>query len=328
MFAASFKRTRLSLMISAIAAARSLILFCGLFLTAVCQAQDLTPRAYVITPLHSNAIVMTYSLSSGSIIFDPSLPISDAMGTLNVPVLTVYHSFTFFGRSANASISLPYVVGHFRGSIGSGQQEIYRSGLMDSVYRLAVNLKGGPAMSLQEFSAWRQKLVIGASLKVVAPTGQYDPTKLITPGANRFAFKPEIGLSRRWGHWLVDSYGGIIFFTANQDFFSRNQFSASTNTRSQAPIGTLEMHLSYDVKPRLWASIDGNYWYGGRTRFNGVEATSSLQANSRIGGTLSTPVSKHQSLKISYSRGAIIRIGGNFNNFAAAWQYSWLGRPN
>jgi hypothetical protein len=303
-------------------------LLCGSFFVSLCRAQDLTPRAYVITPVHSNAIILTYSLSTGSILFDPSLPISDATGRLSVPVLTCYHSFSFFGRSANVSISLPYVVGDFHGIVSNVGTDVYRSGLMDSVYRLAVNLKGGPAMPLEKFSSWHQKLIVGASLKVIAPTGQYDPTKLITPGANRFAFKPELGLSRRWGHWLVDAYGGAFFFTTNQEFFSHNQFSANTNTRSQAPMGSLEMHLSYDVRPRLWASIDGNYWYGGRTSFNEVEAPTSLQANSRIGGTLSTPVSKHQSLKFSYSRGAIIRIGGNFDNFSVAWQYSWLGKPN
>jgi len=67
---------------------------------------------------------------------------------------------------------------------------------------------------------------------------------------------------------------------------------------------------------------------GGRTRINGVESPNSLQENSRIGGTVSVPVNKHQSLKFSYNRGAYIRYGGNFNNISVGWQYSWLGRPN
>ena len=57
---------------------------------------------------------------------------------------------------------------------------------------------------------WHQKTLLGVSLKVVAPTGQYDPTKLINLGANRWAFKPELGLSRRWGHWVLDAYGGVV----------------------------------------------------------------------------------------------------------------------
>ena len=39
-------------------------------------------------------------------------------------------------------------------------------------------------------------------------------------------------------------------------------------------------------------------------------------------------LTKHQSLKFSYSDGTYIRYGGNYQNVSAAWQYSWLGRPN
>src|SRR5678809_1709305 len=67
-----------------------------------------------------------------------------------------------------------------------------------------------------------------------------------------------------------------------------------------------EGHLSYDVKARLWASLDGNFWTGGRTTLNGVENSGTLQRNSRIGGTIAIPVSRHQSLKFSYNRGAYI----------------------
>ena len=38
-----------------------------------------------------------------------------------------------------------------------------------------MNLKGGQAMDIGEFRKYQQKTVLGVSLKVVAPTGQYDP---------------------------------------------------------------------------------------------------------------------------------------------------------
>jgi hypothetical protein len=314
-------------MISLSAASRGTVLLCILSLASVCNAQELSPRAYVITPAHSNAIILSYSFNDGSVFFDPALPISDATGRLSAPSFSYYHGFSFFGRSANATVSLPYAIGDFQGNVNGAEEKIYRSGLTDTVYRFAVNLKGGPAMSVKDFISWHQKLLLGVSLKVVAPTGQYDPTKLVTPGANRWAFKPELGLSRRWGHWLLDGYGGVWFFTTNSQFFSHSQFSTATNTLSQQPMGALELHLSYDMKPRLWVSIDGNYWYGGRTSVNGIGSSGSLQANSRIGGTASIPVSKHQSLKFSYSRGTLVRVGGNFQKVSVGWQYSWLGRP-
>ena len=299
-----------------------------LFSLHVLSAQDLAPRAYVITPLHANAITLTYSFYDGSINYNGALPVSGATGTYSVPIFSYYHSFGLFGRSANIVASLPYGVGTFRGTAFGAEQHLYRSGLLDSAFRFSVNLKGGPAMPPQKFVKWKQKVLLGASLKVVAPTGQYDPTKLINWGTNRWALKPEFGYSERWGgKWVLDGYFGVWFFTTNRDFWSRNTFYAGTRSQSQNPIGAVEGHLSYDFKPRLWASVDGNFWFGGSTSVDGVQNPLTQAANSRIGGTVAVPITKHQTLKFSYSDGTYIRFGGNYQNVSAAWQYSWLGRP-
>ena len=291
------------------------------------NAQDLSPRTYVITPLHSNAVTLTWSFYDGSINFNGALPVSDATGTYNVPILSYYHSFDLFGRSANVVASLPYGVGNFQGTINGAGDNLYRSGLVDSVFRFSVNLKGGPAMPVQRYMKWNQKVLLGASLKVIAPTGQYDPTKLINWGTNRWSFKPEFGYSQRWKKWVLDGYAGVWLFTTNSDFWSRNIYYPGTRSQTQEPIGSFEGHLSYDFKPRLWASLDGNYWFGGKTSAGGVLNPLSEQSNSRIGGTVSVPITKHQSLKFSYSNGTYIRYGGNYQNVSAAWQYSWLGKP-
>lgn len=292
------------------------------------NAQDLAPRAYVITAIHSNAVTLTYSFSDGALLFNNVLPITDATAILNVPIFSYYHSLSFFGRSANITASLPYGVGHFQGKFIDNETKLYRSGLLDSAFRFSVNLKGGPAMSAKEYQSWQQKTILGISLKIIAPTGQYDPTKLINNGSNRWAFKPEFGYSERWGHWVLDGYGAVWFFATNPQFFSHNAIFPGTQSQSQAPIGAFEGHLSYDVKRRLWFSLDSNFWVGGRTSLNGVENSNTLQKNSRIGATASIPLSKHQSLKFSYNYGTYILFGGNYQNVSMAWQYSWLGRPN
>jgi hypothetical protein len=203
----------------------------------------------------------------------------------------------------------------------------YRSGFLPATFRFSMNLKGGPAMDVQEFSKWKQKTILGVSFKFVPLTGQYDPTKLINLGTNRWAFKPELGYSRRWGSWILDTFGGAWLFTTNSEFFSHNHFSPGINTQSQSPIGSFEGHLSYEFKARLWVSLDGNFWFGGSTKLNGVPSPSTVQRNSRIGATTSIPLTKRQSLKLSYSDGAYVAYGGNFRNVSIAWQYSWLGRP-
>jgi hypothetical protein len=291
------------------------------------SAQDLRPRAYVITPEHSNAVILGYAFNNGSIFFGTVLPITNASGRYSVPNISYYHSLSFFKRSANFTATLPYVVGNFQGEVKGSQHSIYRSGMADSIFRFSVNLLGGPAMPPKDFAKWKQKTILGASIQVVAPTGQYYPSHLINPGSNRWAFKPELGYSRRWDNWILDAYGGVWLFTANNNYLTGSEFSKRQNTLTQTPIGALEMHLSYDVKPRLWVSVDGNYWYGGETTVNGTYKFGTLQSNSRIGGTVSVPFTKHQSVKFSYSDGELARIGGTFQTVSVAWQYSWLGRP-
>jgi hypothetical protein len=312
-----------------IAGSRQLLLFfTGCLAAGNCHAQDLAPRAYLITPVHSNAVTLTYSFYDGSLIFDGTVPITGATARVDVPVLSYSHSLKFFGRTAIFTASLPYGVGNFRGTVADAEASAYRSGLLAPTFRFSVNLIGGPAMNASEFSKWRQKTILGASIKLVPLAGQYDPTKLINLGNNRWAIKPELGYSRRWGHWILDAYGGVWFFTENHEFFSNNQFSPGTNTQSETPVGSFEGHLSYDFKPRLWISLDGNYWFGGTTSINGIQNPVTVQRNSRVGVTASIPVTRHQSIKLSYNNGAYIRYGGNYQNISVAWQYSWLGKPN
>jgi len=293
-----------------------------------CYAQDLAPRAYLITPTHSNAITLTYTFLDGKLQFDGSLPITGSTARVHLSALTVYHSFNFFGRSANFTAFLPYGVGNFHGTVAEAETLAYRSGLLAPVFRFSVNLIGGPAMNLNDFRKWQQKTILGVSFRFVPSAGQYDPTKLANLGTNRWAFKPELGYSRRWGHWILDAYGGAWFFTTNPEFFSHNAFAPGTNTQTESPVGSFEGHFSYDFKPRLWVSLDANFWFGGRTSLNGAPNPSTVQKNSRVGATGSIPLTTHQSIKLSYSNGAYIRYGGNYQSVSVGWQYSWVGRPN
>jgi hypothetical protein len=158
---------------------------------------------------------------------------------------------------------------------------------------------------------------------VIAPTGQYGAAKLVNWGINRWAFKPEFGYSERWGKWILDGYAGVWFYTTNSAFYA----VPAPKPQTEAPIGSFEGHLSYDFAKyrRLWASLDGNFWFGGVTALNGIRNLQSKQTGSRIGATVSVPFTKHQSLKCSYSDGTYIRFGGDYQNLSVAWQYSWIG---
>ena len=74
----------------------------------------------------------------------------------------------------------------------------------DPAVRFAVNLIGQPALGPKEFFARKPETTLGASIVVSIPAGQYDSAKLINLGTNRWAFKPELGLSYPRGPWDLE----------------------------------------------------------------------------------------------------------------------------
>lgn len=301
---------------------RTLLVAAVALSSCILRAQDLAPRAYLITPVNFSSLTVTYSYFTGGVNFNGAVPITGATGSYSVPIFTLYHSFDFFGRSANVALVLPYGVGTFQGKVVQ-ERSVYRSGLLDFTARLSVNLFGGEAMSAPKFARWRQKTLIGASLKFIAPTGQYNGTKLVNWGINRWAFKPEVGYSERWGNWILDAYAGGWFYTKNNSSFA----VPFPKPQTEAPIGSFEGHISRNFKPGTWISLDGNYWWGGVTSLGGITDLSTEQRGSRVGVTGAWRFSKHQSVKVSYSDGTYIQFGGNYHTVQAAWQYTWIGWP-
>ena len=192
---------------------------------------------------------------------------------------------------------------------------------MDLTARFSINLVGGPAMPAREFVRWKQKILLGASLKVHAPTGQYNSAKLVNWGINRWAFKPELGYSERWGNWILDAYGGAWLYTTN----SASYDVPLPKPQTEKPIGSLESHLSRNFKFGTWVSLDGNFWWGGVTSLSGIQNLATKQTASRLGGTAAWRFSRRQSVKASYSDGTYVSFGGNYQAVQIGWQYSWLG---
>jgi len=287
-------------------------------------AQELVPRAYVIAPVGSNALVLQYTRLGGDIQLDGALPITGATAHSDLAAIGFYRSFGLFSRTASVTFSLPYGYGRFAGTALGVPRSATLSGFLDSSLRLSINLIGGRAMTLPEFARWRQGSLLGVSIKIVAPSGQYDSTRLLNWGANRWAFRPELGYSLRLGNWILDAYVGAWFFTTNPKFFSQNAYVAGTLTQWEAPIGSFEAHMGYNVSPRFWISADANFWRGGATSLNGVSNPRTTQQSSRVGITASIPLTVHQSLKLSASDGAYVHYGGNYRSISLAWQYSWI----
>ena len=87
----------------------------------------------------------------------------------------------------------------------------------------------------------------------------------------------------------------------------------------------LQGHVSYTFKPRLWAAIDATWYQGGGARVDNGAPSADLN-NSRLGGTVSFPMGRRQSLKFAYSSGLSARTGTNFRTLSVGYQFLRLTR--
>lgn len=281
------------------------------------HGQDLEPRAYANIPVGLNFLIGGYGYTEGGVAIDPALPIEGTQVEVHSAVFAYARSLNVLGKSAKFDVVLPYAwaagsaiaVGQFR------EREV--SGLADPRLRFSVNLYGAPALSLEEFANYQQDVIIGASLEVTAPGGQYDADKLLNLGTNRWSIKPEVGISKRLGPVTLELAGGIRFYTDNDDFFGGK-------VREQAPICSVQGHLIYSFGYGIWAALDGTFYTGGRTTVDGVKGND-LQENSRLGATLALPVNRYHSVKLYFSTGVSSRTGSDFDTVGIAWQYRFGG---
>ncbi len=278
-------------------------------------AQDIEPRAYSNAPIGFNFLVTGLAWTHGGVAFNPSLPLTNPNLNTTSAVAGYARVIELFGQSAKVDAVVPYTA--MSGTADYRGQQVSRDihGFANPSFRLSANLYGAPALAPREFAQWQQDLIVGASLRVSPPWGQYDSTRLVNIGANRWSFKPELGVSQAVGPWTVEGALGATFFSSNPDFWNGN-------TLSQDPLYAVRGHVIYGFRSGIWLSFDATWYVGGRTTLNGV-LNSDLQQNWRVGSTLAVPIDRDFSVKLYASSGVSDRTGNSYGLLGAALQYRW-----
>jgi hypothetical protein len=290
-------------------------------ITAVrAAAQELEPRSYSASPVGANFALAAYTLSTGDVIFDPSLPFTDVHADVRGVTMGYGHTFAIGHMQGLFSAAIPYVTGYISGVVGGTiDSALNRAGIGDTRLKLSLNIIGSPALTPAEFMKTpAHRFILGASLAVVVPTGQYDPEHLINIGSNRWAWKPEIGASYNFDRKLyLDLYAGVWLFAPNYDFYP------GTSKRTQDPLTSLQAHVSYTFARWIWVAADATYYSGGGTQQNGGPTTA-RQDNTRLGLISAITVAKGQQVKLSYSVGASARAGSKFTTWGIGYQVLWF----
>lgn len=281
------------------------------------RAQDLEPRLYANTPVGLNFLIAGYAYSHGGLATDPSFPLTDAKLQINAAVFAYARSLKVLGQSAKIDVVLPMANISGTATYAGEPKERDITGMGDPRFRFSFNFYGAPAVSLKEFAGYQQDVIVGASVQVSAPVGQYDPNKLVNVGTNRWSVKPEIGMSKELGKLTLELNGSATYYTDNDNFFGGQ-------TREQDPIYAVQGHVIYSFSGGIWAALDATYYWGGQTTVNGVTGND-LQRNTRGGVTVALPVSRYNSVKFHASTGVSTRTGSDFDTFGIAWQTRWGG---
>ncbi len=293
-----------------------ILLFLSVAIAGTVAGQEMEPRAYSPAPVGTQFVLISYGHQSGDVLLDASLPLKDVNIKLNAASVGYGLTFKLADRQASVAVLFPYLWGTAQGTVFEDQIKVRRSGGGDVRLRFSTLLKGGEALAPKEFAQRKPETIIGASVSIVVPTGQYDPARLVNPGSNRWAFKPEIGISKPAGPWTFELMGGAWIFTTNNSFLGNSR-------REQKSMASFQGSVIYTLRRRMWVSGNTTFYSGGRTVINGT-ANNDRQKNARVGATFSYPLNQQQSLKIAWAKGVTTRIGGNLNTFVVGWQYAWF----
>ena len=289
------------------------LLICGYCLGA--RAQELEPRALTNLPVGMNFVLAGYVFSQGNILLDPAVPIEDLDATLHTGFVAYARSINFFGLSGKVDVIVPFATGDWTGEFMDVDTATSRTGFGDTRVRLSVNFSGAPALTPKEFRNYKQTTVVGGSVQMIMPTGQYNPSKLVNLGSNRWTFRTQFGASQSFGPWITEAYVGAWFFTPNKDFFGGSELT-------QRPFLTMKAHVVYTLPKGKWIALDAGYGIGARTTIDGDLKDTRL-STWRFGATIAFPFALSHAIKLIAATAVRGERGPAFNAISLAYQYRW-----
>lgn len=286
-------------------------------LAGTAGAQDLEPRSFSQTPVGMNFAGLAYGYATGDVLFDQAVPITEATGRVSSLAAAYVRSLNFFGASGKLQAVLPYAWGHWSGLLDGDYVDTNRSGFSDPRVMLSVNFIGAPAIKMSQMRTYTKSTVVGASLQVLVPLGQYNPDKLINLGQNRWGFRPRLGVSHKVKGWTLEAMASVWLYTDNPDFYGGK-------TVSQDPLYSVQGNVIHQFGSGIWAGVGFGISRGGKVSSDGVYSDS-YKKNTRWAAILSYPLTRTTSVKVLYVDGLRTRLGSDFDQISVSYQVRWGG---
>jgi len=280
------------------------------------HGQFTDPRTYANTPVGVNQLEVDYSHATADDSIDTSLVIGGSHLEVNEALTAYTRTFGVMDHLAWIKASVPFA--YVSGSVAGSGLSRSVGGVGDASLQVTSLLLGGSALSVADFEKYEPTTTVGVSLTVSGPTGQYDPDRVLNLGSDRWSFKPEIGISYPFGpdhKWVVDGYFSTYFFTDNTEYHGKEILR-------QEPLPAVEAHISYNITPELWTSLDANYAFRGTTFIDGVDQNDG-QKNLTVGTETYWTVTPRNSIALLFAKSVVHVNAPIFKEVALKYFCSW-----
>jgi len=282
--------------------------------------QELEPRNLTNLPRGLNFVSAGYLYTSGNTLLDPSLPLEDFNGRINILTAAYIRSVNFWGKSGKIGVILPFAGGDFEGRFDGDPFADTYTGLGDIRLRAAVNLTGAPSLTLREFADYQQKTITGFGLQITAPTGNYRPEQLPNLGTNRWTFRLNYGISHTVKKWIFELYAGVWFFTPNNEFLEDFR-------QTQLPLWVAKSSIVRTIGRAGWIAFSAGYGYGARVSIDGAQRDIVI-SQLRLSLVYAHQIASSHTVKLVVGSGIRFEQGGDFDAFGIVYQYSWLDKKS
>ena len=269
---------------------------------ALCPPQSLAQvpaRFYWKSLSGGNAIpLIVNSISGNTNPFDPAHTVTAGAkvdATLAMPGYA--HTFSLFDRSAMAAILLP--MGRISGDITVAGKAFSQSanGFGDPMIEFNINILGPPAQkNIPDTQRYEPGFSVDLLADLAFPIGEYDSSKPLNLGQNRWYGRFGVPIIWQLGPWVPGQRTTLEFLPSLWLFGNNNNYVGQTMKTD--PSFQLDGHLTRDLTEHLWGSIDGTWYYGGKSTINGVGGDK--LNNLGLGLTLGYGITDNLNLTCSY----------------------------
>ena len=287
------------------------------------QAQGEGPRAFELEPEGSQAVNVYGVFGRGNESFDPGSVIPQVEVDLNGSIIEYVHGFALADRAGSVVVSLP--VGDAVASVqttANGVRTYTRSGIGDLQLTAIFGLLGSPALQAKDYEAYRPGFALNLLTRVYLPTGSYERTSPVNLGENRRAVQLGLPLAYYLGDSLLDRGLTTFELAPSVTWYGDNDEPARGTYSSQAPLLQLEGHITRNLNPVLWISLDAIFLRGAETTTDGAN-NHNEQRSFALGISASVAVSDTVAATLSYTdevsrnvnsaKGRVIRLLAEFS---------------